>query len=57
MIVYNLNLIGGAFTPPKTDAPLIVNPNAMLPLPIASQFLKTIARRNLQIFQPPSRIK
>jgi len=42
--------------PSKTNSELVVDPNAVLPFPIASQFLKTVPWRIFQIFQPHSEI-
>lgn len=38
--------------PSKTDSELVIDPNAVLPFPIAAQLLKTIARRVSQVIQP-----
>jgi hypothetical protein len=37
-----------ALTPDKTDSPLIIDPNRVLPLPIASQWFQLISRRRSQ---------
>jgi hypothetical protein len=42
--------------PSKTNSELVVDPNAVLPFPVASQFLKTVARRILQVLQPHSEV-
>ncbi len=51
MIVNDLD-IGGAFIPSKTDAPLDVNANAVLPPPFALQSLQTMTRRRFKVAQP-----
>jgi hypothetical protein len=35
-----------ALTPDKTDSPLIIDPNRVLPFPIASQCFQLISRRS-----------
>ncbi len=45
MIVNNFNIVGIAITPDKAQAPLVVNPYAMLASPIARQRFQPIARR------------
>jgi hypothetical protein len=52
MIIYNFNFAGVSASPYKTDSPLLVNPDAMLPLSLALQSFQPISRRNHQIFQP-----
>jgi hypothetical protein len=37
-----------ALTPHKTDSPLIIDPNRVLPFPIASQCFQLISRRRSQ---------
>jgi hypothetical protein len=37
-----------AVTPVKTDSPLIIDPNRVLPFPIASQCFQLISRRRSQ---------
>jgi len=46
MIVNNLDLVGFASVPAKTNSPLIVDTNAVLTFAISVEFLKTIAGRN-----------
>ena len=50
MVINNLHLVRAAI-PNETDAPLIVDPNAVLALPLASQSLQAIAGRFLQRVQ------
>ncbi len=42
MIIDNLDIKGVTVTPPETDPPLLVDPYAVLALPIAFQSLKLI---------------
>ena len=51
MVIHNLNLVSVPVTPLETDAPLIVEPDAMLSSPIPNQFLQAIPRRRPQVFQ------
>ena len=51
MIVNNLDLVGVAGLPAKTNTPLIVDPNTVLALSISAELLKTITRRNAQVVQ------
>jgi hypothetical protein len=51
MIVGYLNIEGIPLMPSKTYPPLIVNSDAVLPLPIASQLLQTVTWRHTQVFQ------
>jgi hypothetical protein len=46
-----------ALTPVKADAPLLVDPNAVLALPIAFQSFKLIRARNRKVFQVSSRVQ
>jgi hypothetical protein len=48
VIVDDLYVVRIAGTPPKTNAPLIVDPDAVLAGPIALQRLQPVARRNTQ---------
>ncbi len=37
MIIYDLHVIGVPLKPDKTEAPLIVDSNKVLPLPVATE--------------------
>jgi hypothetical protein len=39
MIIDDFHIVAMALTPDKTDSPLIIDPNRVLPFPIASQVL------------------
>jgi hypothetical protein len=54
MVVNNLNVNGIGLHPAETDPPLVVDPNAVLPRPIASQGLETVSGNRAQIRQFPS---
>ena len=51
MIIDNFHIIGACIGPPKAEAPLIVDTNAVLAGTPTRQGLKTIARRHSQIIQ------
>jgi len=46
MVVYDLDIERIAGIPPKADAPLVVDPNAVLPGPVASEAFEPIRRWN-----------
>jgi hypothetical protein len=50
VIVNNFYIIGVSVPPAETDTPLIVYPNAVLPLPTAGQGLKSVPRWNPEVF-------
>lgn len=49
MIVHNFDVVYVVLSPKETDSPLIIDPNAVLALTIATESLKTISRRNSEI--------
>jgi len=51
MIVHDLNVVGVVALPAKTDAPLIVYPNAVLACTIATQKFEPVTRRYAQIVE------
>jgi hypothetical protein len=50
MIVHDLDVLG-TIAPPKADAPLVVDPDAVLTDAVAAQRFKPITRWNAQIVQ------
>ena len=48
MIIDDFHIVAMALTPDKTDSPLIIDPNRVLPFPIASQCFQLISRRRSQ---------
>jgi len=52
MVVDNLHVVCVPDAPAEADAPLIVDTNAVLTCPGASEFLETIARRDSEVCQP-----
>jgi len=51
MIVDDLDLVGVAIAPYKTDPPLVVDPYAVLALTIAGQLLEPVSGRNPEVLQ------
>jgi hypothetical protein len=51
MVINDLDLVGFPFRPDKTDAVLIVDAYAVLPLSLAFQLFEAISRRTVQIFK------
>src|SRR5437899_2348957 len=49
VIVDNLDLLRVAVLPPKADAPLVVDANAVLTLSVTAQCFEPIARRDAQV--------
>jgi epsilon-lactone hydrolase len=57
MIVYNFDAIGPSFGPNEADAPLVVDANAELSLPVGPQRLKPVAGRRAQCDQRRRRVQ
>jgi hypothetical protein len=51
VVVYDLHILGSALGPPKADAILVVNPDAVLPSSVTPQLLQSIGRRCSEIFE------
>jgi len=51
MIVRDLHVVGIALVPPKADAPPLIDANAVLPLTIAGELFKTIARGHAEVVE------
>jgi hypothetical protein len=43
VIIYNFNVTGFTFAPPKANPPLVINPNAVLTSPITAEHLQAVA--------------
>jgi hypothetical protein len=56
VIIRNLNIISIMVSPNKTDAILIIDAYAVLPMPVSMQLLWSIARRQSEIAQIPRRL-
>ncbi len=57
MIIHDLDIKSIMTTPDKTNPVLIVNPNTVLPIPIAMQLLQPVSGRDPQVFQLRCSIK
>jgi hypothetical protein len=57
MIVYDFNIVSVPLAPTEADTPLVIDPNAVLSLPVSSQFLKAISWRDKKIIQLLCRIQ
>ena len=51
MVVSALNVEGVAINKPESDAPLVVDSDRMLSLPVTIKCVKTIAERNSQVVE------
>ena len=49
MVVNDFNLVGIPVTPLEANSPTLIDPDAVLSLPVSRQLLKSIARRNAEI--------
>jgi hypothetical protein len=57
VVVRDLDLVRVPVLPPKTDAPLIVDADAVLPPSVTAQFLQAIPWRTSQVRQGLSRVE
>src|ERR1035437_5108537 len=53
MIIDDLDVLRRALPPEKADSPSIVNPNTILPLPVANERLKPVSRNHRHVLQLP----
>jgi hypothetical protein len=51
VVIHDFNLVSAVVVPHKTNAPLVIDANAVLPFSVVLQRLKVIARRNSQTDQ------
>ncbi|HSA82705.1 MAG TPA: hypothetical protein VLE23_17945, partial [Geminicoccaceae bacterium] len=51
MIVDDVDIVGRSLMPPEASPPLLTNPDAVLPTPIAPQGLEPVAWRHPQVVQ------
>jgi hypothetical protein len=51
VVVHDFDVVGVAAPPSEADPPLVVDPDAVLPLPIAAQSLKPVTGRDPQVVQ------
>ena len=52
MVVHDFNVVSITVAPREADAPLVVDPNAVGPGPVAFQHLQLVPRWHSQILQP-----
>ena len=57
MVIHYLHIVSISVTPDKADAPLIVDPNAVLASSIAFQGFQTIARRGREVAKLRSNVQ
>ena len=57
MVINDFNVVCSIDAPHKTNPPLIIDPDAVLPLPITRQCLKVIPWRNFQSIQKGCRMQ
>ncbi len=51
MIIHDLDIVCVPFAPNEADTPLVVDPDAVLPLSVAVQGFQAISRRRYQVSQ------
>jgi hypothetical protein len=57
MVIYDFDIVRLTIDPAKTNAPLIVDPDRMLPGSTATQGLQPVAGRNAEIVQSGGSVK
>ena len=57
MIIDDLDVESAAFVPAKTDPPLFVYPDAVLPRPVSFQRFQSVPGRHAQALQPARGVK
>ena len=53
MVVDDFHTMGTVVSPHKTDPPLVVDADAVLPRSVTSQSLKAVTRRSAQVIESP----
>jgi len=56
MVVHDFHFVSVPVAPHKADAPLIVDPNAVLPFPVAEKSFQAISSRSSQIGELPGKM-
>jgi hypothetical protein len=51
VIVNHLDIVGVAVAPGETDAPLVIDADAVLPCPVATQSFQPVARRRPEVIK------
>ena len=57
MVVCQFHVVSIAVDEPKADAPLVVDGNGVLSLPVPRKFMKPVAWRNIQVVQARRQVK
>jgi len=57
VIICNLNVVGVSIAPHKTDTPLVVDADTVLPGTVTFQLMKSVTRRYSQIRQTFGRVQ
>ncbi len=57
MVVHYLDLLRPAVVPNEADPILVIDPDAVLALPIAAEGFKVIARERAEVFESLSRVE
>jgi hypothetical protein len=57
VVVDDLDIVRVPRSPAKTDPPLVIDSDAVLPLPTSLELLKPVSRRDSQIFDDGGRIE
>ena len=52
MVIADFDTLHSVFSPAKTDAPLVVDPNAVLPDPIAFKCFEAVGWQTCRVFEP-----
>jgi hypothetical protein len=56
VVVHDLNVPRGAFSPFEAYPPLIIDADAVLPMTVAEQRFEAVARRHSQVVDSPGSI-
>jgi hypothetical protein len=51
MVIHDFDVLCRATRPPKTDSPLVIDPDAVLTLPVAPQGLESVPRRDPHVIE------
>jgi hypothetical protein len=57
VVINDLHILSALSAPAEADSPLIIDPDAVLPLPVTPQDLQPIAGRNAQVIEAGGDLK
>jgi hypothetical protein len=57
VVIHDFDVVGVTTSPSEADPPLVVDPDAVLALPITPQQLQPVARWDPQVVQPVSSVQ